>query len=129
MQTALFLLLTLTFQHIVVNNGTTVQAPVLIIKGHYMDSDGRVSEHKFPVEINLTADGKFTGSYETWLEKIYVDCSKLAYYNKTFSGRWKIENNTFLLTPDNGYALPNFIFGNINGLRIKIVENKPLKKM
>ena len=36
--------------------------PILIIRGHYRDSDGRVSDHKFPVELKLKGDGTFTGT-------------------------------------------------------------------
>ena len=105
--------------------GVIEQKPELIIKGHYNSTDGRVSNHKFPVEIKLLPDGKFTGNYETWLEELYLKGSKLVYYNKTVSGCWTIENNTIHLTCDNGYELPNFVFGKINGLQIKFIENKP----
>ena len=104
---------------------TPVQEPVLSIDGHYRVGDGRVKEHKFPVEIKLAADGHFTGVYETWMEARLDDgTTKLGYFNTGFLGTWIVKDGVILLTLSEGASIPKFVFEPINGLGIKFVEKK-----
>ena len=104
---------------------TPVQDPMLTISGHYRVGDGRVKEHKFPVEIKLAADGHFTGVYETWMEARLDDgTTKLGYFNTGFLGTWIVKDGVILLTLSEGASIPKFVFEPINGLGIKFVEKK-----
>ena len=104
---------------------TPIQEPLLTISGHYRVGDGRVKEHKFPVEIKLSADGHFTGIYETWLEARLDDgTTKLGYFNTGFLGTWKMADNTILLILSEGTEIPEFTFEATNGLSIKFVRKE-----
>ena len=125
MRAALLLLLAVLLQVLTASADTVVQDPVLTISGHYRSTDGRVKEHKFPVEIKLAANGKFSGSLEFWIEKRLSDgTSHLVYFSSTFSGSWVIKDKTIHISVDKGTVFPQVIFKEMNGLKIEIVKQK-----
>lgn len=104
------------------------QEPLMTISSQYRDSDGRVKEHKFPVKFELHADGRLTGSFETWVEKRYTDgTSRLIFPTETFRGSWMMRNNTIHVTADveKGRFFPNVAFQEAAGLKI-IVRRRDL---
>ena len=117
------LLLALALQGIAVSAEVVVRDPVLTITGHYRSIDGRVTEHKFPVEIKLLATGKFTGTSESWLEERLSDgTSQLSYFNNAFGGSWMIKDKIIHVTVEEGSLLPPVTFNEMNGLKIVIAK-------
>lgn len=100
-----------------------VQAPLISLSGHYRDHDGRVQEHRFPVEFKLHADGKVTGTYEWWIEKRFEGGkTSLIYRTDSLSGRWIISGNTIQITTEQALGLPPLTLQEMNGLRITILN-------
>lgn len=123
MRTALTLLLAICIQSAVMAAGVEIQDPALTITGHYRDTDGRVSEHKFPTEIKLLANGTFTGTIELWIEERLTNgTSHLDYFNNTFSGIWRIKSQTIHITVTKGSVFPGITFQKFNGLKIAIAK-------
>lgn len=121
MRNAIIAMLTICLSGLVTASGVEVQEPVLTISGHYRSPDGRVKTHKFPVEIKLLADGKFTGTIETWLEERLSDgTSDLDYFTNPFSGNWEMKDQTIHITVLKGDVFPKVSFPEINGLKITI---------
>ena len=124
MRAILILLLATCIQGVALSADVAIQDPMLTLTGHYRCRDGRVSEHRFPVEIKLLANGKFTGTIESWIEKWKTDGTRqLIYFNNTFRGNWTISDKTIQVLIDKGANFPrSLIFEDFNGLRIKFVK-------
>ena len=50
--------------------------------------------------------------------------SRLSFSTETFVGTWKTEAESILIIADEATALPQFVFGEINGITIKIEGKK-----
>jgi hypothetical protein len=106
-----------------------VQEPLLTITGHYRSVDGRVKEHKFPVEFKLCADGTLTGTIESWREATLTDGStRLSYYNEQVTGKWTIKDNAIRIIVEQRLMFPQMVFEKLNGLDIKIDRNQAPNK-
>ncbi len=100
-----------------------VHEPIVTLHGHYRLQDGRVNEHKFPVTVELHADGRLAGTFETWVEKRFTDgTGQLIFSTKTFRGDWTIKDNTFQIIVEKGTFLPDVAFREINGLKIIVMK-------
>ena len=97
-----------------------IRDAMLTINGHYKQPDGRVFDHKFPVEIKLLADGTFTGTYQSWVELHFENrASRLDYIPNKFKGTWTTEALTLRLKAERTVTpLPEFSFPRLNGLAI-----------
>jgi hypothetical protein len=108
---------------------TILLKPVLTISGHYKVADGRVDDRTFPVKFELFSDGKFKGTYESWMEERDTDGSAdLQFYDINISGSWTVEDSTILLVikkeQSSWSSFPNLKFKAINGLNINISKDK-----
>ena len=123
MRTAIIVMLAIALSGLAIASGVEVQDPVLTLSGHYRSRDGRVSEHKFPVEIKLLADGKFTATFQSWIEeRLSNGTSHLDYFTDTFSGNWKLKGQTIYVTVLKGNVFPKVSFPEINGVKINVTK-------
>jgi len=116
-------LLAICLSSISIASEVEVQEPKMTLAGHYRSDDGRVKEHKFPVELKLLSDGKFTGISESWIEeRLSNGTSHLSYFSDAFSGIWHIKDQTIHITVQKGNMVPIVFFKDINGLKIEITK-------
>lgn len=126
MKSILILLLAIVYiPGISTADDVVVHDPILALSGHYRSVDGRVCGRKFPVEINLCADGTFEGTFESWIEERLTDgSSNLSYSIETFSGIWTIEGKAIDIIVEEEHALPQCVFRDFNGMTIRIERKK-----
>jgi hypothetical protein len=115
------LLLALFLHNVSFSAEGEVQETSLTITGHYRSMDGRVKEHKFPIEFRLRSDGSFDGTIESWVEAELTDGrSRLDYYKAQVSGKWAIKDNVIHIVMEQEGMAPQIVFKKMNGLSIKI---------
>lgn len=131
MRTIFIVLLAMCLSGLAIASEVTLHDSVLTLTGYYKSRDGRVSEHKFPVEIRLLADGKFKGTWESWIEARLSDgTSRLQYLKQPFSGNWSIKAETIRLTVTEAgfFSSESVSFKKINGLQVTIEKEKTPNK-